>query len=105
MSYIDKEKLLEKLQFRLTQYASELFDECGFEGGGREAIEEVVSDVEDMLDEDVHPKRCGHWILHNTYRDYDGDILATYKCSRCSTLNDEETPYCPKCGSKMRKLR
>ncbi len=41
------------------------------------------------------------WLLHSIYQDYDGDRLATYKCSRCLAINDEKTPYCPHCGAKM----
>lgn len=100
MSYISKEKTLETLQFRLSQYNSEPFDECGFEGGWREAIEQAISDVEDMPDEDVRKENLGRWFECKF-----GESCTKLVCSCCGDNYELADPiviynYCPNCGSQ-----
>lgn len=58
----------------------------------------LVSDIEDIPDEDVRPAEWGTWIY------YVDEItgMTRCKCSNCKTsYGCMDTPFCPNCGADM----
>ncbi len=92
--YLEREKLLEILRYRGTQYAPKPF-EGGFVSGWHEAIDEIESDVEDIPAADVRPERHGRW-------EAAGNIVV--ECSACGDVYSAimiPRYFCPNCGAKM----
>ncbi len=99
--YLEREKLLEILRYRGTQYAPKPF-EGGFVSGWHEAIDEIESDVEDIPAADVHPERHGRWSndMVSYMDDFNGDMHIGFQCSKCKAILNK-TKYCGNCGAKM----
>ncbi len=94
--YIEREKLLEILRYRGTQYAPKPF-EGGFVSGWHEAIDEIESDVEDIPAADVRPERHGEWKKYKGKRERSFSFI----CSECNSFLPFTSKFCPRCGAKM----
>ena len=64
----------------------------------RETFDQIVDQqptVEAIPAADVVPVRHGRWIEYRQGR------WVYAKCSKCETVHDVRTNYCPNCGDKM----
>ncbi|MCM1167730.1 MAG: hypothetical protein NC299_17270, partial [Lachnospiraceae bacterium] len=96
--YIGRETLLEMLKVHEALYPIEPYDTDGYKDGWRNAVEEIIGDVENMEAADVRPERYGEWICK------DFGVLHQYFCSECKCemmAYGIKTRYCPYCGAKM----
>ena len=91
--YIDKDALIkttEETPFTMSQFLNK--DQCD---GANMARRTFAMIFRILPASDVAPVKHGRWIEYRQGR-------WTYaKCSKCETVHDVMTNYCPNCGAKM----
>ncbi len=85
--YIEREKLLEILKFRKTQYPMEEWQKNSFEGGWQEAVDQIEDDVKNVPTTDVVSVTHGHWIE-------DGDVQICSECGEEHSWQEYRASYC-----------
>lgn len=64
---------------------------------------EAYTETKDMLKAlptvDAAPVRHGYWIRHDYADIVDGYYVPNYECSVCHAWKQDDSDYCPDCGS------
>lgn len=55
--------------------------------------------IDDAPTVDAAPVRRGRWIRHDYADLVDGYYVPNYECSVCHTWKQDDSDYCPDCGS------
>lgn len=95
VEYIDREQLLEHLQY----LNNELPLVSEHDWGRALGYDEVIDEVKKYPSEDVQPVKHGRWI--NTMPNVEYKSFCQVKCSICESI-EAYGNYCRNCGADMR---
>ena len=66
-----------------------------------ECIDCAESVLDDLSSADVVPVVHAHWIRHENADIICGYYVPSFECSKCRAWKEDDSDFCPDCGSKM----
>lgn len=64
-------------------------------------LNQFIDDIDHAPTVDAVPVRHGYWIRHENADIVDGYLVPNFECSECHSWKEDDSDYCPDCGTRM----
>lgn len=93
MKVIDADKLIEEL-------SSGLYNPEEFPVIGLGTVMRIIDNQPEIAAQ--HERKKGYWIRHEYADIVEGYYVPNYECSECHSWKEDDSDFCPDCGTDMR---